>query len=191
MIDISDYELLMLYNEQNEDALSLLYERYIPIINYYLNKYKGILNKLRVNRQEAYNECLEALHQAFDNYNMLVNASLKTYASLLINRKIQKIIEKNSYKKNLYVSNNISLDDILLLNIDLKYEPLSNILDNEVFTIFKETINNILSNFELQVITYRIKGLNNNEIAHKLNKSYKQIDNALQRIKNKLYRYAY
>ena len=50
--EISDYELIDLYNENDEEAKNILYQRYGYIINLILNKHRNQYYKLRIDEQE-------------------------------------------------------------------------------------------------------------------------------------------
>ena len=59
-------------------------------------------------------------------------------------------------------------------------------LNEEGYKELNDRIKKALSNREYEVYEYMIKGLKYNEIAMILGKEPKQIDNAMQRIKNKI-----
>ena len=62
------------------------------------------------------------------------------------------------------------------------------LLARENEEIIRRTISELLSPLENEVMSLFLEGLDYREIAIKLGKSPKSIDNALQRIKNKLYK---
>ena len=68
---------------------------------------------------------------------------------------------------------------------DKENDPLDNLLRHENFLELLENIKKRLSSLELKVLEYMLDGFNYQQIALMLEKSPKQIDNAMQRLKNK------
>ena len=91
MFDISDSDLIMLYSENNEEALDILNQKYNIVTKKIINKYYPFLKKLNVNFDELVLSCHELVNEALDTYNTLSKASLNTYISLIIDRKIKKM----------------------------------------------------------------------------------------------------
>ena len=65
-------------------------------------------------------------------------------------------------------------------------DPLSNIVKEEKFKELIDEINDVLSPSEHEVYDFLISGLKYDEIALLLGKSLKQVDNSIQRIRNKI-----
>ena len=85
-----------------------------------------------------------------------------------------------------YSSDNDKLSLSELIGDDNKFNPLNNIVDKETYKEIYLIAKNNLSNFEFTVFNYMINNFSYIEIASLLNKSPKQIDNAMQRIKSKM-----
>ena len=79
-------------------------------------------------------------------------------------------------------------DDINLENIigDEKYEPLKTISNIDMLKYINNEVKTLLSSNELEVYNLLIQGMNYQEIASILEKTPKQIDNTIQRIRKKL-----
>ena len=60
-------------------------------------------------------------------------------------------------------------------------------IDQENMALFWEQLKECLSKLEREVLDYYLAGLNYQQIAEQMEKSPKSIDNALHRIKEKLY----
>ena len=68
-------------------------------------------------------------------------------------------------------------------------EPEKLLLQREIFDHFQKNNDKIFSELELKVLSEKMKGLDYKEIAEKLGKTPKSIDNSLQRIKKKIVSY--
>ena len=69
---------------------------------------------------------------------------------------------------------------------DENADPSHQILIQTQYKNILNTIREKLSNQEYEVFTYMLDGLDYLEISKKLNKSPKQVDNTIQRIKSKI-----
>lgn len=189
-----DNELTYYLHDNIEEAQDLLYEKYKYIIEVALSKYRRVFYALNIDIEEIYQEANLAFSYAIYNYNDEKDASLSTFINLCVDRKIRAIIRKYETNKNKAFSDSVSFDstanntDISLENIigDEKYEPLKNLEKIDTLTYINNEVKNILSGTELDVYYLMIEGFNYNEIARILNKTPKQIDNTIQRIRSKL-----
>ena len=64
--------------------------------------------------------------------------------------------------------------------------PEELVLDRERMDMIEYELERCLSRFEKQVVSCYLEGMSYAQIAQKLDKSPKSIDNALQRVKNKM-----
>ena len=181
---MNDYELIYLIQEQNEVAEKLLYQKYAYLINSLLNKKIFYIRQLNIDYKDIYNACLYSFNNAIKKYDANANASFKTFASNVI---------QNSIKNYLYDYNrkNINLLDIydVLVNSylsDTSLDPLNIIRKNEQNIELYQKILKVLSPFEAKVYNLLTKGFSYQQIAQVLNKTPKQIDNAIQRMKIKI-----
>ena len=183
MFDISDSELIMLYRENNEEATDILNQKYSIVTKKIINKYYPQLKKLNVNFSELISSCHELVNEALDTYNTLSKASLNTYISLIIDRKIKKtIINAVRYnKKNMELSN-IDFDNAT----DNSLDPLETLCAKESQKNLNEIILNKLNNNELAIFSLLLDGLSYKDIAFTLMQSYKQIYKKVQNIRKKL-----
>lgn len=193
MIEISDYELIMLYQERNEMAETILFDRYIKLIKFVLAKYRSIFKSLDISFNDMFGECLELFNTCLSKYDSRKEASFNTYFKLVLNRKISKDIAKYTRMKNKDVYNTLSLDyeyesntfqDFLAANND--EEPLNQLIMQENINKLKEFVDSNFSPLEKQVYDLMLKGTNYQQIAKNLNKNYKQITNTITRIRNKI-----
>lgn len=181
-------ELYNMVCESNEEAQNKLYDYCEPQINYMINKYKNIAFKCGIDPKDFKQEALLAFSNALKDYNGQKDASLKTFVSLCVERRLIKIIRDAKKRKgNLSLeyeyNTGLNLKDTL---IDNEADPLIKFSEADYLKHINNKIKLVLSDFEYQVYEYVVKGLNYIEISKILDKSPKQIDNTIQRIKKKI-----
>ena len=116
--------------------------------------------------------------------------------SLCIDRRLQNTILKAGRLKNKILLESLSLDHVYTeyqiplreMISDKNSDPLFGISIQEEVKELKEKIRNSLSQSEYVVYQYMEKGFTYQAIALVLNKTPKQVDNTIQRIKNKIKR---
>ena len=182
---LNDYELVVLANEGNEDATKLLYEKYRPII---IKKSKDAIisaNHHGIEINDIIQEGYIAFDEAIKNFNQDEKTTFYTFAILCIDRKITNFIKKTTNRKSMLLNEAVSIDDVLdgVLSDSTNVENV--IFDREDKKSKIRLLLNNLTSLEKQVFLMRIKGLDFEEIAKKLNKNTKAIYNAWARIKVK------
>lgn len=177
-------------NDNTEDARDLIYDKYKYIIEVLLSKYRRVFYALNIDIDEVRQESNLAFSYAIYNYNDSKDTSLSTFITLCVERKIRQVIKSHETIKNKVYSETVSLNgtDVSLENFigDETYEPLKKIENIDTIEYINSEVKTLLSNSELEVYNLMIQGLNYHEIAKVLNKTPKQIDNSIQRIRIKL-----
>lgn len=193
--EISDSELFSLICEDNEDAKDILFMKYKYIIDIVIKKYAFVAMRLGFEYKDLYQEALVGFSDAINSYKDDKNASVATFITLCVDRRLQNSIKKASRIKNKMFLDSLSLEHVYeqyevplkdIISDDSSNDPLVNITKDEEIEELIEMINESLSDSELEVYKLLITGMNYIEIAKLLNKNPKQIDNAIQRIKNKV-----
>ncbi len=192
--EINDQEAIFLVRDNNPDAKDKLYEKYKYIIDIHLKKYQRMAYLLKIDSNDLYQEAMLGFTDAINNYQDDKDASLPTFITLCVNRKLQNVIRKANSQKNRITLETISLDQSInpksnpLIDAigDNKENPLEKLTNQEEYNELVKNIENILSANEYEVYTLMITGLNYQDIAIILNKSPKQIDNTIQRIRLKI-----
>lgn len=201
MIDVLDEELALRVSKGDGEAFEQLCSKYKPIINSIARKYFLV----GAGTDDLIQEGTIGLYRACIDYNKdKPTASFKTFASLCIRRKIQSAVKSNNRNKNLPLNTYISIDTQGMLVVGVKkneqddeeesgiyinpdfMSPENNLLSQENVDEINTYINTLLSDFEKRVLSLYVDGCNYIEIAKKLQKDPKSIDNALNRIKIKL-----
>ena len=193
--NLSDSEIFMLVSEENEEAKDVLFEKYKYIIDIILKKYYYVASRMGVEYKELYSEALVGFSDALANFQDDKDASLATFISLCVNRRVQKVIAKASTIKNKIMQESYSLDHVYeqfgiplvdMISDNSENDPLNNMAKKESYDELLTNIRKELSESEYEVFTLMVNNMDYNTIALILNKTPKQIDNTMQRIKNKV-----
>ena len=188
-MEYPDNELTYLLNDNNEIAQDLLYEKYNYIIKSILNKYRRVFLALNIDLEEARQEANLAFSYAIYNYNEDRDTSLNTFVTLCVERRIRAVIKSKETMKSKVQSETISLNsDNFLENTiaDFQYEPSKTIENIDMLKYINSKVKDLLSDKEKEVYNLLLQGMNYQEIALNLNKTPKQVDNTIQRIRIKL-----
>ena len=191
--EFDDGELFMLVCEDDETAKEVLYNKYKYIIDIIVKKYSLNAKNLGVEYKDLYGESLLGFTDAINNYDANRETSLKTFISMCVNSRLQKVILHAKTKKNMINKEAFSLEHTYedgatleeILSDNEKNDPLRSMVDEESTNETIESIKNELSELEKQVFDLLINGFNYLEIAKILDKTPKQIDNSIQRMKSK------
>ena len=193
MKDYPDVDLVYHLSE-SEEASDILFEKYKYIVDVVVKKYTKAAYLFNVDlgelKQEAYFAFADALYRYRDNKD----ATLPTFITLVVERRVKRVIDSANTFKSRLNANALSLEHIYpefenpLMYIigDESLEPLKNIEDKETTIELLDKLRKSLSPVELEVCELLIKQYDYKQIAIILEKSDKQIDNCIQRIRNKL-----
>ena len=184
---ISDEELIL--RAQNGEK---------KLEEFLIDKYKGMVRKkahamflIGGEQEDLIQEGMIGLFRAVRDYRPDKNASFATFANLCVERQIYKAIEISGRQKHRPLNSYISLSEEnspLKDTEDTKQQnPEEIIIDRENADLMLEKIRKKLSPFENQVLEFYLEGLDYHQIAKQMEKSPKSIDNALQRIRNKIH----
>lgn len=192
--ELNDNELVSLANENNEEALKILYEKYKPLINKKCNKYYKYISNKGIEISDLIQECLVGFEESIHNFNPLDNVTFYTFTNVCIDRQIStelKKLNRDKYRplneaiplETLDTDNDINLIDILKDNTD---NPELGLLREVEYQELYNKIAENLTDLEECVFSLRLQNFNYKEIADILDKDIKSIDNAIQRIRTKI-----
>ena len=188
--DFNDYELLDYIAEGNEDANNIIIKKYEPLINKIAIKMLPFCKNNGLEKSDLIQEGMIGLNHAIERYQEKEDVLFYTYAKKCIERKIISVVIASNRNKNRILNESISYDDDE--NLLLKFiksqtpSPEEEILNLELEEDLFIRIKSVLTDLEEQVFSLLISGFKLKEIAEILDKDYKSIDNAIQRIKNKI-----
>lgn len=195
-MEFSDEEVLGLALENNESAREIVYEKYKYIVEIMLKKYYNAALKYNIDLKELEQEAYYALSTAIANYRNDKNASIATFISLCIDRRLRKVIKRYSGEKAKILNNTFSLDydydnegktlrDLISDN-NIESDPLNNLAAKEHLEELMDSIKKELSKTEYEIFNLLINDFDYQTIAQITNKNPKQIDNTIQRVKHKI-----
>lgn len=142
-------------------------------------------------QEDLIQEGMIGLFNAVRDYQPDKNASFATFAALCVERQIYKAIEISGRQKHKPLNSYISLseeDGPLKDTEDTSQQnPETIVISQENAQQMLEDIREALSPMENQVLNYYLEGADYHQIAKKMNKPPKSIDNALQRIRAKIH----
>lgn len=186
-MEYNDYELVILAQEGNEDAINLIYQKYKPII---VKKSKNAIiyathHGIEISdiMQEGYIGLEEAIKSFLPEEN---KASFYTFANLCIDRQIVNYLRKSTKGREKILNNAVTIDDNMekIISDDVNIEENFLLKDRERNIV--EKVKSELTEFELKVFEMKINGYNFVEISNILNKDVKSIYNTFHRIKIKI-----
>lgn len=193
--EFNDYELISMLHSGSEEAKDILYNKYKYIIDVEMTKYNKVARALGCDFKDLYQDALVGFSDALISYRDDKDAALASFITLCVARRLQGSLRKAGRLKNkllneslslehVYESNNSSLMDMLSDNFE--NDPLEFIVKEEKEKELLNKIKHILSTKEYEVYLLMISGHKYDEISNLLNKDLKYVDNAIQRIKNKI-----
>lgn len=190
----NDYYLLDLIAENNEDALEILYKKYKIVIE--IKARQNIKNKFSgIDLNDLIQEGMIGLNEAIRSFKLNKEVKFTTFATLCIDRKMKTYLIKQNRNKHKLLNESLSLDYVAtdsdeplvsFIAENSNYTPENIVVNIEMRQELYDKIKRILTPFELEVLDLKINGFNYREISNVLSKEIKAIDNALQRIKNKI-----
>ncbi len=193
MYEYPDNELVNLVCERNEEARNLLYDKYKYIVDIIYNKYLKSAYALSVDLNELRQEALLGFSDALVNYNQDKAASLPTFISLCVERRINNYVKKADTLKYRMLKDAYSLDAPMSENSTLKEfigddskDPQKTLEAEENLSNLKKQIDNLLSPHEKEVYELLINGFSYDDICTILKISQKQVYNTVARLREKI-----
>ncbi len=191
--NFSDEELLRKYGKNDGE-----------VVDYLLDKYKSMVRKkarflyiVGGDTEDLIQEGMIGLYKSIRDYNEEKDALFLTFATLCVDRQMYTAIRRSNSKKNEPLNTYISFDAPVTgeneetrfgdyIEVSGSQSPEDMIIDKENVNSIEEKIEKYLSKYEKQVLAMYKDGVSYTKIAQLLNKTPKSIDNAIQRIRNKL-----
>ena len=168
------------------------------ITRYLMDKYKPLVRKKARalylaggETDDLIQEGMLGLFKALRDFRPEKESSFANFAKMCIERQLYTAIQSSMRQKHQPLNTYISLsDEEFAAEIRHLYaqNPETIIIDQESTERVEKKIRLMLSGFENQVLTLYLEGADYLQIAEKLGKPAKSIDNALQRIRQKVKR---
>lgn len=195
----SDEELALAVQQGDDDAFGLIFERYFALVRHRAKAYFLAGGE----RQDLVQEGIIGLYKAARDYRPDRGATFATFANLCITRQMLSTIKRATRRKhaplNSYVSLNrpaygedgdgTELGEIMTGNDPQPANPEEIFLQRELLATLRKEVPLLLSNLELTVLLAYLQGASYRDIALRLGRSEKTVDNAIQRTKKKMETY--
>ena len=187
--DLNDYELLHYVSENIEEANDVVMNKYYPLVLSTVKKMEKYIKNCGLDENDLLQEGMVGLNDAITTFSDREDTIFYTYAKYCVERKIVSLIVMAHRKKHKILNDSLSYDDPTLsydkLVKDNLNDPLNLIIAKDSKYKIENSIRKKLTEMEEEVFDLMISGVSAKEIAEILNKDYKQVDNAIQRIRNK------
>lgn len=192
----SDKALVLEAQAGNLEAEETLMRKYKETVKLKAKMYYMV----GADEDDVVQEGMIGLLKAIRQYDAEKEASFATFAGICITRQIISAIRSASRDKHKALNTSVSLSDPLkddgdditvedTLRTDMAENPETLLVMKDIMYYILHNGDNILSDFETEVISEALKGKTHEEIAVKLGKNLKSIDNAMQRAKKKIVAY--
>ena len=188
---LSDEALVAEAQSGNDKALSEILTRYEGLVRSKASPYYVA----GADEDDVIQEGRIGLLGAVRNFDVKKNKCFLPFAVMCIKNQIMTAIKKASRLKHAPLNSYVSLDNTIF---DDENTPLGNTVESddmnpEAILIDRENregieyiISKSLNSFELEILNGYINGESYKQIAQKVGKSVKSVDNSLQSIKRKL-----
>lgn len=133
---------------------------------------------------DYFQEGLLGLFEAAKAFDESKEVKFLTFAKVCIDNKLKNLKRKSSGKQQVPNTSISGLDDIA--SVVSNETPENIVIDKDEIDFLKQKAKLNLSKMEYKVFCFYICGYSYLEIAQKMQISEKSVDNAIQRIKNKL-----
>ena len=194
-LDQTDEDIVLL--AQNGDGQALAY---------LLNKYKNFVRSkarsyflIGADHEDIVQEGMIGLYKAIRDYQSSRLSSFHSFAELCVKRQIITAIKAATRQKHVPLNSYVSLNkplydeesDRTLLDVieGRVTNPEDLYISQEDLARIQKQISEVLSDLERQVLDAFMDGKSYQEIAELLGRHVKSIDNALQRVKRKLFKF--
>lgn len=178
----TDDEILSYAQSGSNKYAEKVIEKYRQTVEVVASKYKDS----PMEREDLIQEGMIGLLAAIKSYRQDKGASFMTYAKICIDNSIQTALRKFSRQKDIPPQNVIEYQEEELPAESGHASAEDIVIAQESVSMLTQVLRENLSDFENEVLRLHIVGCSYNEIARRLCKTPKAIDNALQRVRKKL-----
>ena len=188
----------------DEEAVAQAQQGDTNAVDYLLYKYKNFVRSkarsyflIGADHEDIVQEGMIGLFKAIRDYQAERLSSFRAFAELCITRQIITAIKTATRQKHVPLNSYISLNkpiydeesDRTLMDVIVEgraQNPEELIIGQEDLMSIRDRVDQVLSGLEQDVLNAYLDGKSYQEIADKLGRHVKSIDNALQRVKRKL-----
>jgi RNA polymerase sporulation-specific sigma factor len=194
LTELADDELVARFRGGDQDALSVLLERYRRFAR---AKARGYF-LIGADSDDIEQEGMIGLYKAARDFLPERQASFRAFAELCITRQVITAIKTATRQKHQPLNQYVSISGVrgsddpgersveMLLDDHNMPDPADEVVSNERMDAMRRSMAEMLSGLEVDVLRLYVEGKSYQEIGDHLGRHVKSIDNALQRIKRKL-----
>lgn len=192
---MTDEVLAGLAQAGDREAEDILIRRYVEMIRGKAHLYFIV----GADSEDVIQEGMIGLFKAIHDYSGNREATFKTFAELCINRQILTAVKTASRRKHQPLNDSVSLSTPVdetgggtleeSLGGDMASNPEAVFMENTLSLLLTDENSTLFSSMERRVLKEYLAGRKYPEIAQSLGKSYKAVDNAMQRIRRKISEY--
>lgn len=192
---MTDEVLAGLAQAGDREAEDILIRRYVEMIRGKAHLYFIV----GADSEDVIQEGMIGLFKAIHDYSGNREATFKTFAELCINRQILTAVKTASRRKHQPLNDSVSLSTPVdetgggtleeSLGGDMASNPEAVFMENTLSSLLTDENSTLFSSMERRVLKEYLAGRKYPEIAQSLGKSYKAVDNAMQRIRRKISEY--
>lgn len=183
--NLSDEELIIKYRDGDQAILNFICEKYKPLVLKNSKKYFLVGGE----NEDLIQEGMIGLFSAIGDYNISSDVTFFHFAQMCIDRQMIKAIEASNRKKHSPLNAYVSLYDEDGAEREepafTTDDPAEIVIEAEENLDLIDRLKKALSPMEKQVFELYMQDYDYREIAAKLGKAEKSVDNTLTRIKSK------
>lgn len=204
--DITPDELIRYADMDDEEVVALAQDGDGDALVFLLNKYKNFVRSkarsyflIGADHEDIVQEGMIGLYKSIRDFQPTRLASFRSFAELCVKRQIITAIKAATRQKHVPLNSYVSLNkplyddesDRTLLDVieGRVTNPEDLYISKEDLKSIQAQMDQLLSDLEKQVLEAFMDGKSYQEIAEMLGRHVKSIDNALQRVKRKLFKF--
>lgn len=174
-------ELCKLAAEGDSEAFVHLTRMFLPLISRKARSYfiPG------AGRDDVIQEGLIGLFRAVGAYDPARGDSFQSFADRCITHQILTAVKAAARRKHSPLNSYLSFEDAGGQEYPTGENPEKSIIDRERFHFILDGLKERLSSLERRILTLYLQGLSYREIAERIGRSEKSVDNAISRVKRK------
>lgn len=192
-MEISDNELMMLVQDNIEEARDEAYNRFSYIVDIILKKYQRGAFYFNVDMDELRQEALLGFADGLASFNQDKESNIRSFLTMCVERRLQNTIRKYDTDKMKQIVETYSLDrrldeDRTLGDVigDSKEDPKEILEQKETIEALKKNIDKALSKNEKEVYELLINDYSYEDMARILDIDIKQVYNRVSVVRSKI-----
>jgi len=186
LLKASDEELCLLLQQGRSAAEEILAARYLSLVRACARPYFLAGGSAEDLTQEG----MLGLIAAMREFKLERGALFRSFAERCVKNRIYSGVRAANREKHLPLNTYVSIDPLSshadLLPQQSSPSPEQQLLDRERFAEIREQLRGLLSEFEDKILGLYLEGLTTAEIAARLGRERKSVENAVQRVRQKV-----